>query len=593
MNKSRYPLFIVFVILVAITLFACESNEQTNEPIEKQKIEINNVKMNDEPLGSVEITGALYATPTGVFNPIFIQDAYEESILSFTHEQLVTQNESLEFIPQLAKKWEVNEDYTELTVYLEEGIKWHDGEKFTAHDVLFTYQVIADPDYIEAGGLRTAFVQPLLGYNEYVQGNVEEFTGIQVINDYTIKFVYKEPTVNPLFYISAPIIPEHIFKDIPVADIPNAPESTQPDKVIGTGPFIFTHLEEGDRYVLKRFDNYWQGQPFIDTVVWQVVAPPVLPGLMESGEIDFIADPIGIQPPEVNKFSNLTKITLIEQSDFNYQLLGYKHNHLTPDDIDAGIINPNNWVANDKLSTEIREAISYAIDRNKLIDEVYDGHGTVLHAPIPIQSWAYNEELSTNYNYNPEKAKSILDELGYIDTEDDDKFREDANGNEWVLNFNYPTGNEIREKTAEHIQVMLNEIGINVNMRKSDTFAQYIKDLSNNSNDWDLYLMEWDIPTIDPDPSYIWQTESPYNFSRWHSPESEELLNKALSTPDAFDEGYRQKVYKEWQQIFSTDLPALILFSPNTIWAYNERIQGVNPLPTTMFHDVHLWQVKD
>ena len=95
-------------------------------------------RMTDPKEGGT-VTGAMHTAPAGMFNPIFYEEAYEANILDFTHEGLTSQNESLEFIPALAKSWKLNDDQTEITFTLEEGVKWHDGEEFTAHDVVYTY----------------------------------------------------------------------------------------------------------------------------------------------------------------------------------------------------------------------------------------------------------------------------------------------------------------------------------------------------------------------------------------------------------------------------------------------------------------------
>jgi peptide/nickel transport system substrate-binding protein len=116
------------------------------------------------------ITGAMDTAPAGVFNPIFYTDAYESNILSFTHESLVTQNEKLEFLPSLAKEWKFNDDQTEVTFTLQDNVKWHDGKPFTANDVVFTYKSIASPGYVEAGGVRTEYVEKLLGYEDFNSG---------------------------------------------------------------------------------------------------------------------------------------------------------------------------------------------------------------------------------------------------------------------------------------------------------------------------------------------------------------------------------------------------------------------------------------
>ncbi|MEN2768100.1 peptide-binding protein [Ornithinibacillus sp. 16A2E] len=585
--------------MLGIVLVACgdDPEETQDDPNKQEENEGGGTEGEEEkemePKSGGTLTGAMYSAPAGMFNPIFYEEAYEANILSFTHESLVSQNESLEFIPGLAKEWETNDDQTELTLYLEEGVTWHDGEEFTADDVVFTYKSIADPDYVAAGGIRTAYVEPLLGYEEYVNGETDEFQGVVAVDDYTVTFKFAEPNINPLYYASFTIIPEHVFSAIPVAEMPEASESRDPGKVIGTGPFKFTEMVEREQYVLERHDGYWQGTPYLEKIVWRVVAQSVMTGLLESGEVDFIADPNGIPPADYETVQALGNIEIIEQPDFGYQILGFKQNHRTAEDVESGALNPENWVPNEKIADpKIRQAIAYAINREGLIEGLLYGRGAILNSPIAKQFWAYDESETMNYGYDPDMAGSILDELGYVDT-NDDGFREDPEGNEWVINMDYPTGNELREKSAPLIEQMLEEVGINVNLRQPKEMSAYVEDLTNDNSDWDLYLLGWSLGSADPDPTGLWGTKAAYNFSRWNNPQSDELMQQALQAPEAFEQDYRKEVYKDWQKLFSEDLPALILYAQNSLWAYNDRLEGVEPLPFTMYNNPHLWWVTD
>ncbi|WP_404457698.1 peptide-binding protein [Oceanobacillus kapialis] len=604
MNKGFRKLLIllVFLSMMGFLLVACnnegeeegsDTEEQTEETGEKEEENGEREETQNEPKQGGTLTGAMYSAPAGMFNPIFYEEAYEANILSFTHDSLVSQNDTLEFTPSLAKEWETNEDQTSLTMKLEEGVKWHDGEEFTADDVVFTYKSMSDPDYVSAGGIRTAYVTPLLGYNEYSAGETDTFEGVVAEDDYTVTFHFAEPNINPLYYASFPIIPEHIFKDIPVAEMPEAPESREAGAVIGTGAFKFTEMVEREQYVLEKHEDYWQGAPYLESIVWKVVAQSVMTGLLETGEVDFIADPNGIPPADFETVQAFGNIEIIEQPDFGYQLLGFKHHHRTAEDVEAGALEPDNWVPNEKLSDpKVRQAISYAVNREGLVEGLLYGRGQPINSPIATQFWAYDDAAATNYNYDPEKAGSMLDELGYVDA-NGDGFREDPEGNEWVLNLDYPTGNELREKTAPLIEQQLEEAGINVNLRQPKEMTAYVEELTNDNTDWDLYLLGWSLGSADPDPSGLWATTAAYNFSRWNNPESEELMQKALKAPEAFEQDFRAEVYSEWQSVFSEDLPALLLYAQNSLWAYNKRLQGVDPLPFTMYQNAHLWWVND
>ena len=136
----------------------------------------------------------------------------------------------------------------------------------------------------------------------------------------------------------------------------------------------------------------------------------------------------------------IENIEIIEQPDFGYQLLGFKHNHRTTADVEAGTINPDNWVPNKKLSNPVvRQAIAYAVNREGLVGEghgkgLLHGRGQPINSPIATQFWAYDDAAAVNYTYDPAKAGEMLDEIGYVDV-NGDGFREDPDGNEWILNY--------------------------------------------------------------------------------------------------------------------------------------------------------------
>ncbi|GEN83280.1 ABC transporter substrate-binding protein [Sporosarcina luteola] len=604
--KHRFALLIL-LLMIGTILAACnkDDDKELSDPNESTSTDVSETDDGEEdasvdsgPKDGGTIVGAMYSAPAGMFNPIFYEEAYEANILDFTHEGLVTQNEKLEFISSLAEKWEVNDDQTEITFFLKEGVKWHDGEDFTADDVVYTYQAMSDPEYENAGGVRVNYVAPLLGYEAYQSGETDVFEGVVADGDYKVTFKFAEPNVSPLYYASFPIIPEHIFSSISVKDIPEAAESKDPGKVIGTGPFKFTDMIEREQYILERNEDYWQGAPHLDSIVWKVVAQSVMIGLLEKGEIDFVASPGGIAPADHDIVADFGNIEIIEQADFGYQLMGFKLNHRTTADVESGALNPDNWVPNKKLSDpKVRQAIAHAVNRQGLVgsghgEGLLHGRGQPINSPIAQQMWAYDESSATAYEYDPDKAGQILDDLGYVDVTGDG-FREDPEGKEWILNFDYPTGNELRERSAPILQSDLENVGIKVNLRQPAEMSVYVPGLTDDNTDWDLYLIGWSLSSTDPDPAGLWATKAGYNFSRWNSPTSEELMQKAVKAPDAFDQDYRSKVYAEWQKHFSEELPALLLYAQNSLWAYNDRIQGIKILPHSMYQDAHEWWVED
>ncbi|MGG0643134.1 peptide-binding protein [Sporosarcina gallistercoris] len=580
-RKLKFPSMLLALVMV---LAACGGNEDRGP-------DPSSAAAPGEPTEGGIVVGAMETAPSGMFNPIFYEEAYDEAILRLTHESLVGQNEKLEFIPKLAKSWEVNEDQTEITFHLEKGVKWHDGEEFTAEDVVFTYQSMSDPQYVESGGFRTEYVQDLKGYEAYNSSETDQFEGVVAEDPYTVTFKFEEPNVTPLYTAGFQIIPKHIFQDIPIPDMPKADASLTGGSIIGTGPFKLTKILDRQQYILERNEDYWQGKPHLDKIVWKIVDEAIMTGLLETGDIDFVADPNGVSPADYKTIQEMDNIQIIEQPQFGNQFLGFKMNHRNAEDIESGDSNPDNWKVNEKIANQkVRQAIAYAVNREGIVNGLLYGHGQKTDTTIAQQFWAYSEDAPVNYSYDPKKAIQLLDEEGYVD-QDGDGFREDPDGEKWVLNLDFPTGNKIRERTAPLLKQQLQEVGINVNMRQPKEMTAYIDGLENKDNDWDLYLLGWALSSHDPDPASLWSSKAPYNYSRWNNPESDALLAKAMKAPEAFEQSHRKKVYEEWQRLFSEDLPALFLYVQDNLWVMNDRVQGIDPLPFTITNNAHKWWV--
>lgn len=306
MKKYR---LLVTLLTLGLLLAACGGAEEGVSGGGKEDI--------GEPQSGGTAIGALEEAPKGVFNPIFYTDLYEEKMLELTHEGLVKQNEELDFEAVLAKDWDINDEQTEITFELEEDVTWHDGEEFTADDVVFTYKTLMDPSYVAAGGLRTTFVEPLLNYEAYKDGETDAFEAVVAEDDYTVTFKFETPNPNLLYYTSFPLIPEHIFSEMPIEEIIESDYSLEPEAIIGTGPFEFTSMAERESYEMTAYDDYWQGEPYLDHVVWQVVDESVMIGLLETNEIDFVATPSNIPQGDVDQVKENDQIEVIQQ-----QILG-------------------------------------------------------------------------------------------------------------------------------------------------------------------------------------------------------------------------------------------------------------------------------
>jgi peptide/nickel transport system substrate-binding protein len=532
------------------------------------------------------VTIALGGSPTGNFNPLYHTDNYEAHIFDYVYEGLVNLNDDLTWGPSLAKSWNWSKDKKSLTFDLRQGVKWHDGVEFTADDVVFTYSSLASPLY---NNYRYYYVIDLQGYDEYNNGEVETFYGVQAEGKYKVTFNFEEATPFHLQKASFDIIPKHIYGGIPVDEMQKHIISTTPEKQVGTGPFKITSSSEGEVYNLERFDSYWGGKPYLDGISWRMIQPELVPSMVDSKEINIVTDTV-IHYENHDIISNLSNMKVVESPSFGYEYLGVKLNYQSQEDIDMWEINPNKFIPNKKLQDiNLRQAIAYAIDRQSMITDLLEGYGTVINGHIPSSSWAYEDDKVNEYHYNPEKAKQLLDNAGYID-KDNDGFRELPNGEKLTLNLDYPSGNEVREESALLIIQALEEIGIAINIRKSEHIADFYTNLQNDTpeGEIDLFLAGWAL-SVEPDPSAIWDVDSPLNFTRYNNLKAQQLLDKATSPSVTLEE--RKRLYHDWQILINQELPSIFLYTHNNINAYHEDIQGIHVSPLGILNNPHKWYI--
>lgn len=584
--KLRKSFMFVLVLIMAVgTLLSACSKEATpkDNPPAPSGTGTDTKPKDDGPKKGGTVTFAMFSAPKGLFNPLLSEDLYEDNVLKYAFDTLLEQKDDLSFGPQIAKSWEFSEDKKTLTMKLRNDIKWHDGQGLTADDVVYTYTTIADPKYT---GSRAYVSSPLQGFDDFNAGKSKTFEGVTKVDDYTVAFHFTNPIPNALDAINFYIVPKHIYSKYEVAALKDAKETK--DAPIGDGPFIFSKMVTNESYELVRNDNYYKGAPLLDKIVWKVVNQDVAAGLLKTGEID-VYD--GLSPNDVDLVKGIDGIKIVENPDFGYQYLAFKLNRRPKADIDANKVNPANYTPNPKVQDKaLRQAIAYAINRQGLVDGLLSGHGTVMNAPMPPVSWAAAKDSElNNYPYDVNKAKQMLADAGYKDT-DGDGFVETPDGKKLVLNLDFPTGNKVREQSAPIIQENLKAAGLNVNLKTPRDVAAHYDAVEKDDKDMDLYLAGWSLST-DPDPSGIWKSTDKWNYPRWNNPESDRLIAEGLSLK-AFDQNYRKSVYVQWQKLVSEELPYVFLYSQNSIVAYSSRLQGVTVGTFGIGRDIQLWYVK-
>jgi peptide/nickel transport system substrate-binding protein len=589
MKKS--VLWLVAMLLVmSMFLAACNGGakpveeepkkaEETKE--EDKKEEDKKEEATNEPVAGGTVTFAFTQPFKGVLDYAFYEGQDDALALGFMSEGLISTGDDLLPEPNVAT-WEFNEDQTQLTFKIQPGVKWHDGKELKAEDMEFAWYVLADKDY---AGPRFTNVSMIKGAQAYKDGTADKIEGITVVDDYTITVTVEEPTVNLLDNIWVIPMNKAHYEGIAVADMVDSPQVRKNPQ--GFGPFKVKNIVPGEMIEFERFDDYWQGKPYLDGVIYKVIDPALASGLLESGEVDIMEAPSD-QYPEIKELDNLT---LLEEPSLGYNYIGFDWGRW--DEAKGQVVSDNPKFQNKQL----RQAMAHALDRQGILDGFSNGLGQIVNVPMPSVSWAKIPDDQINaYEYDPEKAKALLAEAGYKDT-DGDGFVEDPKGEKFTVNFDAMSSTSTAEPRAQYILQNWKDVGIDARLNGGalKDFNLFYDSLDADDPSFETFNGGWGLAT-DPDPAGIWLSTDKWNMWRWYSEKSDELIKAGVKFPEDPSKDvveHRKEIYYEWQKLVNEELPMIFMFQPLDVYAANKSLQNVDANAFTVQKDVHLWWIKE
>ncbi|HKL13756.1 MAG TPA: ABC transporter substrate-binding protein [Halanaerobiales bacterium] len=478
-----------------------------------------------------------------IFNPILYESSYDSQVIDLVFDGLVIRNSTGEIVPNIAKSWDFSNDGKSITFHLKEGVKFHDGHELTTEDVAYTFRTILHPDYT---GVRYGSYNSIKGAQEYHDGNRDNVEGIEIIDSYTIKFTTENSDATFMGNMQRGILPAHILKDIPVADLENLDFNSKP---IGSGPFKLAEYVSQQYVTLEAFEDYHKGRPYLDKYMIRKVATDSVPVYLKRGQIDLVSLNNKEQFEELKRQENLKGFTRVAEA-FRYFGINQKHPLLQ-----------------DKI---VRQALAYGFKKDIII-QILDGYGVIANGAIPPSSWGYTDEVN-KYEYNPQKAMQMLKEAGYVDR-DGDGVRENEAGQELKFELN-TTSQDIRVEISEIFQEFMKQIGVGVDVQLMEFNA--LVDLLVESKDWGMYIMGW-ATGPEPDMSWIFHSDAAWNDVRFYDDYNDELLDKGKTT---MVRNKRKEIYKEWQNYISEELPYIFLYYPELTTVISDRLKGYNTANT-------------
>lgn len=453
-----------------------------------------------------------------------VQNGPTQMVAGQIYEGLLRYSPEIEPMPGLAKSWEIAEDGMTYTFHLQEGVTWHDGEPFTAKDVVFTTEFLQESH----PRFRAAFAH---------------VDSVETPDDLTVIFHMKQPYgpfINAFEVGSMPIVPAHIYEG---TDYANNPMNATP---IGTGPFKFETWEKGNYiHLVKNPDYYLDGLPHLDEIFYRVIPDAASRAVaFETGEVDVVPG---------GTIENWDVPRLTEMDGVCSTAAGWE------------FFAPHAWMwLNNRqgptADKRFRQAVMYGIDREFVRDVVWNGFGTIPTGPVSSKTNFYSADVP-QYPFDPEKAKALLAEMGYDGTP--------------VRLLPLPYG-ETWQRWAEAVKQNLEEVGIPVEIDSAD-----VAGWNEKTSNWDYdmaftYLYQYGDPALGVARNYTMdqiEKGSPWNNVEGY--ENPELDEKWAAAAIAADPAERQALYDEIQKTVVEDAPVAWMLEIEFPTIYRCNIQNL------------------
>lgn len=515
----------IFVFAILLALVATATSEETSKLKSKQ----------------VDTVTIAMASACDTLNPYNITGNYGDVLFDMIFDRFFEYKYDGSITPRLATRYETGKDAKgnmTMTFYLDPRASWQDGEPLTADDVVFTAQLITNPKLTTN---RRFYWAPLLGTDASgVCNNVADL-GIKAIDKHTVQYTFKK-TLAPDALLSNEvrfqyILPEHLLEKLDPAE---AHKNSYYQHPVGSGPLKFDSMIPGDRYELSRNPGYFRGTVNMDKLVIRVMPPMNYAPALVSGEIDAtIGHGLGSIPLDDWAFISKQKnIVAKSDPDLTYQYMTINHQKDYFKD------------------PRVRKAISMAINRKAIVDQLLYGQGLIGLSSLPATNPFFNKEIGKD-PYDPKAALALLTAAGW----DFDR----------ALDFAVPTGNVVREKSAALIQQDLAKIGMKTKIRMVD-FPTEVVQLREGKTDFGLLGGGG---SADPDDVRInFNIEGSNNFSKLPNQDLYNMMDKArtLQTRAA-----RMEAYNKWQVACFTETPYVWLYHANSLAAYRGDVFATFP----------------
>ncbi len=571
MKMKKILGLVTFFAVISIGLAACGSSKKDSSSNKSTKTEdiskfTTKVKNSKKAIkgGTLDVAVVADTQFQGLFSWEYYQDAYDNYFMAPSHEALFSNDSDFKITDDGVASLKLDQDKKTATIKLKDGVKWSDGEDLTIDDVIYSYEIIGNKDY--TGVRYDSNFTNIVGMEDYHDGKSATISGIEKVDNLTAKITYKKVYPSMLQAgggVWGYAAPKHILKDIPIKD-QDSSDAVRKNPVT-FGPYVMNKIVQGEsvEYVPNKY--YYKGTPKLDKIVFSIVPSASITEALKAKKYDIV---YSMPTDTYTSYKDVDGYQILGREQTAYTYLGFK---LGKYDKEKGEVVTDK---NAKMSNvSLRQAMGYALDNDAVGEKFYNGLRSGATTLIPPVFKTTHDSSIKGYTYNVSKAKKLLDDAGYKDT-NDDGYREDPDGKELTIKFASMSGGETAQPLADYYIQQWKAIGLKVELttgRLIDFQAFYDK-LENDDSEIDVFQGAWNTGS-DPSPSGLYGRTAQYNYTRFSSKKNDELLD-AIDSESSFDADKQKEAFDAWQEYAFKQAFVIPTLYRNEVMPVSNRVKG-------------------
>ena len=483
------------------------------------------------------VLGGIYRRPLEfmprTLDPALLADIYSVTIIQQLLDGLVQFDQNLNVIPAIAKSWKISHDGLTYTFFLREGVRFHNGRGVTSADFVYSFSRIINP---KTKSPAAHSLERVLGFKEFQAGKTNYVKGLKSLGKYTFEIVLSEP-----FYPFISVLGVINLKVVPKEEIEKS-ASVFAKMPVGTGPFKFGSMKEGEEIVLEANPDYFEGRPYLDKIIFKIFHGTPYEDIFRNFVEGKLEETAGIPFKEFRDPSKLKDFYIVRKPLLSLRFYGMQVKTKPFD------------------NKKVRQAINSAINKEQIDKEAFQGMDYITDRIIPM-GMPGSSPLKIPYSYNPKRSKELLLEAGYP-------------GGKGIppLQFWSASRAEMTQKELEVVKSNLADVGLNLQVCTEINWKKFEDMMTSYKTPMFRYAWYADFPDPDNFLGILFHSKSKYNYMAYHNPEVDSLLDRARVERDYLK---RMEMYRKIEGIVLEDAPIVPMVHHLFQQAYQPYIRGV------------------